>query len=305
MKSSSPSPSLSVTTLAAATAEAEAATTQTSSSYADADILMALRTAAAAAAPVAAISNNNSPAGSTTTSPLLAPALPFLMNPNVAGVGLVAPQAQHENNNLSLVVGRYANIIRAQALVRSMYELEQARAAERNERLLRAVVASGTTAASAANARNAISISGGSEPVAGFISKPTPVKANAGRLFSSSKLKFRHYGKHKHQQQTTTTTKTPHRGGYMVPMTMMINNENKLQKQKHLGVHQPQKLKPLEPPPMLWKPTHMVQGLKNADANSSNIMETTEEKTLAVKVKVKAVSPITTGLARPRPASSK
>eukprot|EP00529_Nitzschia_sp_RCC80_P028551 CAMPEP_0113467730 /NCGR_PEP_ID=MMETSP0014_2-20120614/14972_1 /TAXON_ID=2857 /ORGANISM="Nitzschia sp." /LENGTH=261 /DNA_ID=CAMNT_0000360061 /DNA_START=262 /DNA_END=1047 /DNA_ORIENTATION=- /assembly_acc=CAM_ASM_000159 len=192
--------------------------------------------------PSSAISNSNSPAGSTTTSPRLAPA------PVLTSVGLGAGLGADEN----VLAGRYAGIIRAQALVRSMYELEQMRA--RNE-LLRAVY---TTA----NATNCI----------GGISKPTAVKAMTGQF--PSKVKFRHYG---NQQKTTPR-------GYVVP-TMT----NKQQQQQQQRMQQPQKLKPLEPPPMLWKPTRMVQ-LKNN-------MKT--EKTFA-----NSVSPVTV-VAPPPPPTSK
>eukprot|EP00529_Nitzschia_sp_RCC80_P028359 CAMPEP_0113458874 /NCGR_PEP_ID=MMETSP0014_2-20120614/10149_1 /TAXON_ID=2857 /ORGANISM="Nitzschia sp." /LENGTH=261 /DNA_ID=CAMNT_0000350415 /DNA_START=192 /DNA_END=977 /DNA_ORIENTATION=- /assembly_acc=CAM_ASM_000159 len=251
---------------------AVAATTQTT---VDANILMALQRTAQSAAPVpvsvpvvghsivspmpaqattttaaatsssrlmvmpsSTISNSNSPAGSTTTSPRLAPAKVL------TDVGLGAGLGADEN----VLAGRYASIIRAQALVRSMYELEQMRA--RTE-LLRAV-------STTANATNSI---------IGGISKPTAVKAVTGQF--SSKVKFRHYGK---QQQTTPR-------GHMVPtMTNMLQQR----------VQQPPKMKPLEPPPMLWKPTRMVQ-LKNN-------ME--KEKTFA-----KAVSPVT--VVAPPPPTSK
>jgi hypothetical protein len=138
---------------------------------------------------------------------------------------LLAPSIESINNNDNMFVDQYANIIRAQALVRSMYELERIRAS--NE-LVNAVIL--------ANRSNQ---SG---------SKPTVVKATSA-VFSSYRSKiipFRHYGTSKNQQRIALTT-MPN----LLPKINSSHHKCRLRQST-----------PLSPPPMLWKPT-MVAANKN------------------------------------------
>ena len=237
--------------------------------------VQATTAAAAAASPFStimmssAIGHAFSPAPSTTSSPRLVPAPDLTCNAPVLGNGVRVGTIADE----TMLVGRYVNIIRAQALVQSMYELEQIR--ERNRQLLHAV----SSSRSAATTNSVVAASMVSAKTCS--SKPTVVKAMTGH---NSKQKFCHYGATYTSQQRHLQK---HRG-FKVPV---INNERQRQQQI-----QPQMLKPLDPPPMLWKP-HTGNKFNNDTKNNR------EQKVVA-----KTVSPITvvaSDAARSTPTNSK